>query len=205
MIQIALGIYGAGLVLAFGYRSFAQYARTGSTGWAGIRRDASVVERIAAGLFVVALLAGIAGLVLAASSVGPVAEPPKTVAVVGLAVEAAGLVVLIVAQDGMGDAWRIGVDPDEHTDLVTSGLFGLVRNPIFTAMVAAQAGAVIVAPNVVGVAALAALVVAVQLQVRIVEEPYLQRTHPMYAAYASRVGRFVPGIGRLPSTQPTGR
>ena len=205
MIQIALGIYCAGLVLAFGYRTFAQYARTGSSGWAGIRRDAGVVERIAAGLFVVALLAGIAGLVLAASSVGPVTESPKPVAVVGLVVEAVGLIMLIIAQDRMGDAWRIGVNPDERTDLVTTGLFTLARNPIFTAMIAAQAGSVIVAPNPVGVLALIALVVAVQLQVRVVEEPYLRRTHDGYADYAARVGRFVPGLGRSQATRAGGR
>ena len=200
MIQVALGIYCAGLVLAFGYRTFAQYARTGSSGWAGIRRDAGVVERVAAVLFVVALFAGIAGLVFAANSVGPMAEPPKPVAVVGLVVEAGGLVVLVLAQDGMGDAWRIGVDPDERTGLVTTGLFALVRNPIFSAMVVAQAGAVAVAPNIVGSLALVALVAAVQLQVRVVEEPYLDRTHADYTDYGARVGRFVPGLGRL---QPT--
>lgn len=205
MIQIALGIYCAGLVLAFGYRSVAQYARTGSTGWAGIRRDAAAVERLAAVLFVAALIGGITGLVLAANSVGPTADLTTSVSVLGLVVETVGLVVLIVAQDGMGDAWRIGVDPDEHTELVTSGLFALVRNPIFTAMIAAQAGAVIVAPNLVGALALGALVIAIQLQVRVVEEPYLLRTHPTYAEYAARVGRFVPGIGRLQTTQAAGR
>lgn len=42
------------------------------------------------------------------------------------------------------------------------------------------------------------LVAAVELQVRFVEEPYLLRTHGEgYAKYASRVGRFVPGLWRL--------
>jgi protein-S-isoprenylcysteine O-methyltransferase Ste14 len=46
--------------------------------------------------------------------------------------------------------------------------------------------------------ALWALVVALEVQVRLVEEPYLLRTHGAhYAEYASRVGRFVPGFGRL--------
>lgn len=202
MIQIALGIYCAGLVLAFGYRSFVQYARTGSTGWAGIRREAGAVERVAGVLFVAGLISAITGLVLAANSDGAVAEVPTAVAVGGLVVEAVGL---IVAQDGMGDAWRFGVDPDERTELVTSGLFGLVRNPVFTAMIAAQAGAVVVAPNVVGVLALAALVVAIHLQVRVVEEPYLERTHPAYSEYAARVGRFVPRVGRRQAAPAAGR
>ena len=41
------------------------------------------------------------------------------------------------------------------------------------------------------------LVAAVQLQVRVVEEPYLRRVHGrVYRGYAARVGRFVPGLGR---------
>jgi protein-S-isoprenylcysteine O-methyltransferase Ste14 len=36
------------------------------------------------------------------------------------------------------------------------------------------------------------------LQVRAVEEPYLLSVHgDAYATYAARVGRFVPGVGRL--------
>jgi len=43
-----------------------------------------------------------------------------------------------------------------------------------------------------------ALVVAVEVQVRLVEEPYLTKTHgERYLRYASRVGRFVPGAGLL--------
>jgi protein-S-isoprenylcysteine O-methyltransferase Ste14 len=43
-----------------------------------------------------------------------------------------------------------------------------------------------------------ALVAALGMQVRYVEEPYLMRTHGRrYLAYASRVGRFVPGLGKL--------
>ena len=45
---------------------------------------------------------------------------------------------------------------------------------------------------------LVALVAAVQLQVRVVEEPYLRAVHgAAYDAYAARAGRFLPGIGLL--------
>jgi protein-S-isoprenylcysteine O-methyltransferase Ste14 len=37
-----------------------------------------------------------------------------------------------------------------------------------------------------------------ELQTRLIEEPYLGAIHgERYAAYAARVGRFLPGIGRL--------
>jgi protein-S-isoprenylcysteine O-methyltransferase Ste14 len=53
-------------------------------------------------------------------------------------------------------------------------------------------------PTWLGTAAVVVIVLALELQVRAVEEPYLVRTHGNeYRAYASRVGRFVPGIGRF--------
>ena len=98
----------------------------------------------------------------------------------------------------MGDSWRIGVDEEERTALVTSGPFAVVRNPIFAAMLPTSLGLALLVPNVVALAGLAALVIALEIQVRLVEEPYLLRAHgDAYSEYAARVGRFVPGLGRL--------
>lgn len=52
----------------------------------------------------------------------------------------------------------------------------------------------------VSVAALVVLVAALEVQVRLVEEPYLRATHgPAYDSSRARVGRFVPGVGLGPS------
>jgi len=139
------------------------------------------------------------------------AEPPIAVQVCGLVLALAGFVATLAGQIGMGASWRVGVDPEERTTLVTTGVFALVRNPVFTAMVVAQAGIVLIVPTWVTGLALVALVVAVQLQVRAVEEPYLRAVHGgAYDAYAAQAGRFVPGVGRIPavtgpvSGRPTG-
>jgi protein-S-isoprenylcysteine O-methyltransferase Ste14 len=98
----------------------------------------------------------------------------------------------------MGESWRIGVDQDEKTELVTDGAFRVVRNPIFAAMIPAAIGLALMVPTLVALIGAAGLIIAVELQVRAVEEPYLIRTHgPAYRDYAARVGRFFPGIGRL--------
>lgn len=39
-----------------------------------------------------------------------------------------------------GSSWRIGVDPDERTELVTDGIFRFSRNPIYVFMVVAWLG-----------------------------------------------------------------
>ncbi len=53
-------------------------------------------------------------------------------------------------------------------------------------------------PNLLAATGFVALVVALQLQVRGVEEPYFARVHgDGYVRYAGEVGRLIPGVGRL--------
>ena len=66
----------------------------------------------------------------------------------------------LAAQLAMDASWRIGVGEAKRTELVTGGPFALVRNPIFSAMVPAFLGLVLLVPNVAALAGLAALVVA---------------------------------------------
>lgn len=98
----------------------------------------------------------------------------------------------------MGDSWRIGVDHGERTALVTDGPFAYVRNPIFAGMIPAGLGIALLVPSIVAILSIVLLVAALEIQTRLVEEPYLLIIHgDEYAAYASRVGRFVPLVGRL--------
>lgn len=98
----------------------------------------------------------------------------------------------------MGNSLRIGLDPAEHTALVTTGPFRWVRNPIYTAMVTYLAAMVLLIPNPASIAAVAVLFIAEEFQVRRVEEPYLKTVHgDTYMGYGARVGRFVPCFGRL--------
>jgi len=123
--------------------------------------------------------------------IGPVAGG------VGVALAAGALPLIVWAQDAMGASWRIGVDPGERTNLVTAGPFRFVRNPIYTGMVMMAVGVFLMVPNGMSLGAIAVYLVAVQLQVRAIEEPYLRRTHgESFERFLTRSGRFLPGIGR---------
>ncbi|GAA4733607.1 isoprenylcysteine carboxylmethyltransferase family protein [Modestobacter marinus] len=205
MTVAALVLYVIALVVLFGVRSWVQLRRTGSTGFVGISGSPADAGWWGGVLFAVAMVLGLVGPLLAVADV-VTADPPLGVRAAGLLLALGGFAATLAAQTGMGASWRIGVDPAERTDLVTGGVFAHVRNPIFTAMVAAQAGVVLMVPTWISVLALVALVAAVQLQVRVVEEPYLRSAHGRaYATYASQAGRFVPGIGRLSATQEVPR
>ncbi len=199
MAAAALAIYLLGLGLAFGWRSAVQWRRTGDT---GLRLDAGAPGTLrwwAKLLFAAALLLGAAGPVAALAGLGTLdALDHLATRTAGLALAVAGVLATLVSQLHMGSSWRVGVDPGEHTDLVTTGVFAVVRNPIFTAMTVTSLGITLMAPNVISLAATAVLVVSIQLQVRAVEEPYLTRVHAAaYTTYAAEAGRFLPGVGRL--------
>jgi protein-S-isoprenylcysteine O-methyltransferase Ste14 len=200
MAAVALGCCLLYMALAFGLRTAVQLRRTGSSGFEGVSGRPGSVEWFAGVLFGVAIAAGFAAPALAlAGVVGPLPALDTTaVHAAGVALFAVGLAGTLAAQIAMGDSWRIGVDEAETTALVTGSPFAVVRNPIFAAMLPASAGLVAMVPSVVALAAFAALVVALELQVRLVEEPYLLRAHGRdYADYAARVGRFAPGLGLL--------
>ena len=193
----ALVIYVVVGVLVSGGRVWLHYRRTGDFGvrLSGRAGPRAVLALVLAGVGIVATLLALAGGLLGmefgrpmfASALGHGA---------GLGLIIAGGIVTVAAQFNMGASWRAGVDPSETTELVTSGLFRVVRNPIFTGALLLQAGLVLAVPNMPAFVALAASIAAIELHVRAVEEPYLLRVHgERYRSYANRVGRFVPGIG----------
>lgn len=198
MTAAALALYGAYLGLGFGWRSWIQWHRTGDTGFRGVSGRPGTPEWWAGVLFAGAVVTGALGPIAALAGLEPVAalsaEPLKWV---GLTLATAGIGVILLTQVQMGTNWRIGVDESETTQLVTSGLFGLVRNPFFTGTVLVGIGLALLAPNVVSLSGVLLVVIAVELQVRVVEEPYLRQIHGAeYAAYLMRVGRFAPVRGR---------
>lgn len=122
------------------------------------------------------------------------------VAAVGVVLVLVGVAGTVVSQVTMGSSWRADVDPEARTDLVLHGPFRLARNPVFTATATTIAGLALIVPNVVAAAMVVFSVTAWELQVRLVEEPYLRRVHGgAYETYAEHTGRFLPGIGRLRS------
>ncbi|MGN2638861.1 methyltransferase family protein [Nocardia takedensis] len=199
MAMLALLLYLVFGVLGFGWRSRRQYLRTGSTGFRGISGTPGSLEWWAGAGFVVAILAGLAAPIgQLAGALSPFAALDSPwVQGVGAVIAVAGIAGTLYAQTDMGDSWRIGVDPQETTTLVRRGVFGLIRNPIFTAMLVFAAGITLLIPNPVAVVAFVGLLATIELQVRVVEEPYLAEVHgTAYRDYVHTVGRFLPGVGR---------
>jgi protein-S-isoprenylcysteine O-methyltransferase Ste14 len=195
----AVGLLVVYLAFAFGVRVVVALRTTGRTGIAGLG-GAPPLELLGGGLFVVAVAMGSANPVLVlAEALEPIEDlETNALRALGFLCCGIGIVGTFLAQMAMGASWRIGVDESERTELVTGGVFGLCRNPIYTFMVVAWIGFALLVPTWLSLASIPVGIVAFEVQVRLVEEPHLLRAHgEPYRAWASRVGRFLPGLGRL--------
>jgi protein-S-isoprenylcysteine O-methyltransferase Ste14 len=201
MNALALLLYAIFGAVALVWRIWLQWRRTGDTGLR-MRSTAGALQWWAKLTFVLAILTGIAAPIAGLAGLEPVSPLDETIVQIAGAIMAVlGIAATVAAQLQMGASWRMGVDTSERTDLVTTGVFGAVRNPIYTAMMITSAGIALIVGNVVAVIGLLALALALEIQVRFLEEPYLRTIHGRtYEHYAARAGRFLPRIGRARRT-----
>jgi protein-S-isoprenylcysteine O-methyltransferase Ste14 len=194
MALVVLVLEAVFFAAAFGFRTVVQLRTTGDTGWR-LRSGGAAAAAGSAGLLVALVLAVAAPLADLAGLARWSALDKPAIAGAGVTLMVAGSLLTVWAQLAMGASWRIGYDPAERTALVTRRPFRFVRNPIYTAMLVTLVGLALALPNVVSAILLVVAGVALEIQVRAVEEPHLLRTHrDEYAEYLAHTGRFVPGI-----------
>jgi protein-S-isoprenylcysteine O-methyltransferase Ste14 len=109
----------------------------------------------------------------------------------GVALCAAGLLVLFWSLVSFGSSFRVGIDDENPDKLVTGGVFAWSRNPIYVAFWFILLGQFLVFPNWLLLIYLAAATWLFHRQIRR-EEAYLaQRYGAEYADYCRRVRRYL--------------
>jgi protein-S-isoprenylcysteine O-methyltransferase Ste14 len=110
---------------------------------------------------------------------------------VGWGLMLAALFVTLKSQNDMKTAWRIGIDTQVKTDLMTSGLFKFSRNPIFLSMRTSLLGLFLVSPSTITALFACLGEVFMQIQVRL-EEVHLLGLHgEKYTQYQQRTRRWL--------------
>lgn len=95
----------------------------------------------------------------------------------------------------MGRNWRMAVAPDEQTELVTGGLYGRVRHPIYALSMLLMLCTLLVVPTW-PVALMAALHIGLMITKALNEERFLAGRHgARYRRYLQLTGRFLPRFG----------
>lgn len=185
------------LTAVFG-RMILQYRMTGDCGIRVTGKDSPPVQ-IAASLLLL-----VSGLIIVFCTLGLTMgylkrsfQPSLIQMTMGYILYSLGLITVLVSQYQMGTAWRIGVNADEKTELVTQGVFKHVRNPIYTGLFIGSMGLWLVSPSILLMLGLLGLYVAVELFVRKVEEPYLlQQFGDEYKKWYHSTPRYFPNFNQ---------
>ncbi|MBV1861362.1 MAG: isoprenylcysteine carboxylmethyltransferase family protein [Nannocystaceae bacterium] len=191
LCSLTLGLLTLYGLIALVGRTALQRLREDDSGWRGISGRRGSVAWWAGVLLAVSVV----GLGLAAALAPAEPSVARWRVLVGGVGFGLGFMFTLHAQLAMGPSWRVGVQTGEQTELRTSGPFGWCRNPVFTAMLLSTGALAVWVPWLLIPWTL--MLLSLELQVRVVEEPHLLTAHgETYRDYARHTGRFLPGLGR---------
>ena len=115
----------------------------------------------------------------------------------------AALIVLVatgltyICWHEMGRSWRVGINPKETTDLVTTGPYHYVLHPIYALSIALAIGTMLILPTLTMITIMLIHIVFVTYEA-LREEQHLIDVHgQVYLDYKKNVGRFFPRLNTL--------
>lgn len=101
------------------------------------------------------------------------------------------LIMVWVAQSHMRNSWRIGIDTENSTKLVTKGFFSISRNPIFLGVMIANVGLFLVLPNAFTLLIISLSITSINTQIRLEEEFLTKAFGDEYKTYCRKVRRWL--------------
>lgn len=149
------------------------------------------------------VMTALVGAILLLHAAAPPTWPPLVRApaleglgfdLLGGALGLGGLALCARAQALMGSSWRVGIDTDCPTALVTHGIYARIRNPTCLGMHLVSAGLWVVWPTALVAGYAILLFVVMDMQVRAEEEHLISVHGEAYLRYAAATHRYLPGI-----------
>lgn len=117
---------------------------------------------------------------------------PLFLRIIGLIVAVFGVAVFIAAVVTMRDSWRVGVPEEKKTQIVTTGIFSVSRNPAFLGFDLLYLGILLMFFNPFLLIFSLFSAVMLHLQTVVVEEPFLREAFGKdYENYTKAVCRYL--------------
>ncbi|MDH3492023.1 MAG: isoprenylcysteine carboxylmethyltransferase family protein [Acidobacteriota bacterium] len=197
VLRIALPVYFAAFFgIAFFWRSYQVWKQTGINPYVFGKSD-SAYDYIGVG-FRLSLLLNVIAVI--AFSFWPTVyrylAPIKWLEnpwlrLFGFSLMCFSLIWVVIAQAQMGRSWRVGIDKENKTDLVSTGLFKYSRNPIFLGMRFGGLGLFLSIPNALTFGTFLMGDLLMNVQVRL-EEEFLSGEHgEKYEGFKKKVRRWI--------------
>lgn len=112
--------------------------------------------------------------------------------IIGFVLGLAGLSLCLYAQIKMNNSWRVGIDENVKTELVTTGLYRYIRNPTYLGLFILNFGIWIIWPTWTIFLLNLLFVMFLEIQVRC-EEDFLYKVHgEKYIEYKKKTKRYIP-------------
>ncbi|TFF99852.1 MAG: isoprenylcysteine carboxylmethyltransferase family protein [Promethearchaeota archaeon] len=111
--------------------------------------------------------------------------------IIGMISIAIGTIVEILGMYSLGINFRIEL-PKEETELITSGIYRVMRNPIAFGLFLIIGGTFLLIPNVLTLIITIANIIVFDAKVRDEEKFLLARFGKPYEEYQNKVGRYFP-------------
>jgi protein-S-isoprenylcysteine O-methyltransferase Ste14 len=108
----------------------------------------------------------------------------------GVLAMASGLAVYGLALHAFGSSWRLGIDRDRPGALVTGGIFGRSRNPVYLGLALLAVGVFLALGRLVLLVLAIVFLVYFQFLIRREERFLAEQYGDAYRAYARAVGRW---------------
>ncbi len=121
-----------------------------------------------------------------------ISRGPALLRITGAAVSAIGTAVFITSVLTMRDSWRAGVSETDKTELITSGIYQISRNPAFLGFDLLYIGILLMFFNLILCVASVFAIVMLHLQIVNVEEDFLISAFgDEYIEYKKKVCRYL--------------
>ncbi len=109
----------------------------------------------------------------------------------GASLMVVSFILTAAAQLNMGDSFRIGIDEEQSTSLVTGGIYRYTRNPIYLGLMGMLIGLFFTIPSSLTALSLTLSWAMIQVQIRL-EEEYLDKLHgAKFQEFRKRVRRWI--------------
>jgi protein-S-isoprenylcysteine O-methyltransferase Ste14 len=105
-----------------------------------------------------------------------------------------GLVIAILARRTLGDNWSANVELKENHKLVTKGIYGVVRHPIYLGMFMMTVGAVLVFQSITVFSIFGVVMIVFIIRMKKEEELITKAFPDEYPAYKKRTKALIPFI-----------
>lgn len=115
-----------------------------------------------------------------------------SIKITGFLIGIAGLAICRIAQVTIGKSWRVGIDNQAKTGLITHGIYRLIRNPTYTGLFILCAGIWLLNPTYLYGSWILLFILTIEFQVRCEEEYLTVLYGNQYLEYLKRTKRYFP-------------